>query len=133
MFASLIFRLPAPLRRALAYAKAFALLEDPPPALARRRPERPRRAVAAAPTPAPATSPGCLADRRRHPLLRHASGPLAHALHACGTAAPRVRRGGAVARPKQLCRTPTNGRPATPPSTRYDDRRAAAAGGFLHR
>ena len=68
MFASLIFRLPAPLRRALAYAKAFAFLEDPPPALPRRHPERLRplaaTATPGAPRPAPPTGAAALPARR---------------------------------------------------------------------
>ncbi len=142
MFASLISRLPAPLRRALAYAKAFAFLEEPPAALPRRRSERP---VPALPTgacagPSPrhagiATQPlaACPTDRRRRaPGVRPAA-TLTAQLRSCGAgSAPQARRAGAVSRPKQLCRTPTSGRAVTT-SAASDDRRAAVAGGFLHR
>ena len=131
MFASLISRLPSPLRRALAHAKAFAFLEDPPPALPRRHPER-FRPLADTTTP-DATAP-CPADRRRRAPGARPAVTLTPKLHACGKASARhARRSGAVARPNQLCRTPTNGRPVTTPSTAREDRRAAVAGAFLHR
>jgi hypothetical protein len=140
MFASLIFRLPAPLRRALAYAKAFALLEDPPPALPRRRSEPSVRAIVTAASPASTTTSAteppavCPTDRRRRaPGVRPAF-TLTAQLRSCGAGpAPHARRAGAVSRPKQLCRTATNGRPVSTPSAATEDRRAAVAGGFLHR
>lgn len=128
MFASLISRLPAPLRRALAYAKAFAFLEEPPPALPRIRSE-PRRPVVA---PGPHPAHACPADRRRRTPGGRPAVPLTLQLRACGQHATPARRHGAVPRPKQPCRTPTNGRPATTSASR-DDRRSAIAGGFLHR
>ena len=134
MFASLISRLPAPLRRALAYAKAFAFLEDPPPALPRRLSEQPLPAVARDGSDG-ILAPACAADRRRRAVAgARPAVPLTLHLRSCGSGgAPRARRTGAVSRPKQLCRTPTNGRPVTTPATSPDDRRAAVAGGFLHR
>lgn len=132
MFASLISRLPAPLRRALAYAKAFAFLEEPPTAL----PRGAMRSVPAAARTAAAWTPtdpaaACPTDRRRRaPGVRHGA-TLTAQLRSCG-AGP-GRRAGAVPRPKQLCRTPTHGRPATMPATPTEDRRRAVAGGFLHR
>lgn len=143
MFASLISRLPAPLRRALTYAKAFAFLEEPPPALPRRRAERPVAAIPTAgcaeprATDAAVTSQplaACPTDRRRRaPGVRPAD-TLTAQLRSCGAgSAPHARRAGAVSRPKQLCRTPTKGRPVTTPSVATDDRRGAVAGGFLHR
>jgi len=131
MFDSLISRLPAPLRRALAYAKAFAFLEEPPPALSRLRSEPSVPTVAARPAIA---IPACSADRRRRAPGARPAATLTAQLRSCGTGpAPHTRRSGAVARPKQLCRTPTNGRPVTVASAVADDRRGAVAGGFLHR
>jgi hypothetical protein len=143
MFASLISRLPAPLRRALAYAKAFAFLEEPPAALPRHRSERPAAAVVtdvAPATMAPGTTTAtdapavCPTDRRRRaPGVRPAV-TLTAQLRSCGAgSSPHARRGGAVSRSKQICRTPTNGRPVTTRSTATEDRRGAVAGGFLHR
>jgi hypothetical protein len=132
MFASLISRLPAPLRRAVAYAKAFAFLEEPPTALVRARSERSRSAVPVLPAVAH-PGPACRTDRRRRAPGARPPVSLTRQLRSCGTEVPHARRSGAVARPKQLCRTPTNGRPVGPPSQVHGDRRAAVAGGFLHR
>lgn len=134
MFASLISRLPAPLRRALAYAKAFAFLEEPPPALPRRRSESPVAAVTAVAADRTAGTAACAADRRRRVPGARPAVTLTAQLRSCGTGcAPHTRRAGSVARPKQLCRTPTTARPATTPSSAREDRRAGVAGGFLHR
>lgn len=132
MFASLISRLPAPLRRALAYAKAFAFLEELPAALPRARSEQRRSALPAVPAVI-RPGPACRTDRRRRAPGGRPAVSLTRQLRSCGTEPPHARRTGAVARPKQLCRTPTNGRPVSTPSTLHGDRRAAVAGGFLHR
>lgn len=129
MFASVISRLPAPLRRALAYAKAFAFLDEPPPALPRRHSARRLPAVAAAPRPTSV----CWADRRRRSPGPGPGIPLALQLRSCGIERPHARRIGAVARPEHLCRTPTTGTPSTASTAGRESRRAAAAGGFLHR
>ena len=132
MFASLISRLPAPLRRALAYAKAFAFLEEPPAALPRARSGRPGSALPVLPAVIP-PGPACPTDRRRRAPGGRPAVPLTRQLRSCGTEPPHARRSGTVARPKQVCRTPTNGRPVSTPSMVHGDRRAAVAGGFLHR
>jgi hypothetical protein len=77
MFVKLISHLPAPLLRACAYAKAFALLEDPSmPAHTRARPYEPHRPDTATPA-LPALPPAqrkasCAEGRPRELLARRA-------------------------------------------------------------
>jgi hypothetical protein len=124
MFASVFPRLPARLRHALAYIKAFAFLEDPP-----------RAALAPLPSDAPLELPtACAGDRRRGP------GPVRGARprevdERCGTShsSAGAGRSGRPAPPAQRCATPTtSGERASAPRI-PSDRRAAVPGGFLHR
>ncbi|HVL66629.1 MAG TPA: hypothetical protein VM364_05145 [Vicinamibacterales bacterium] len=96
MFASLICRLPAALRRAAAYAKAFALLEDPPaPPRARSMPSRALRPDPPPPRQRPATI-----------LSRSVSAMPHHGRRAV------PRRSGTVAPAAQRCTTPLTMRQA---------------------
>lgn len=102
MFASVISRLGAALRRASAHARAFALLEDAPIT----RPARPSLGAAAGP------SPGCTvgnADGRR---AARSNGPSSLTAAACGGRAAGGRRAGAVAAGVQPCQVALAPRPA---------------------
>jgi len=122
MFASVFSQLPARLRRALAYVKAFAFLEDPPrtllaPASIVRRPERPA---------------ACAGDRRR------ARGALRSARpggldEPCGTSRSGIGRSGRPPAPAQRCATPTTSSRRAAAQRIPSDRRASVPGGFLHR
>jgi len=123
VFASVFSRFPARLRHALAYVKAFAFLEDPPrPGLA---------SVVRVDTPA--LSAACAGDRRRGPGVVHGARPGPGAT-SCGTVRASAGRGGRPAAPTQRCATPTtSGKRADRLAGGSKDRRAAVAGGFLHR
>ena len=132
MFAFLIVRLPAPLRRALAYAKAFVFLEEPPAALPGHRRERARPAAAAGEsTPRERGLPRAAPPSRhgRRPASRH---PDAEGALLRPRSGARARRTGAVARSKQPCRTPTHRGASVVPAADRADRRAGVSGGFLH-
>jgi hypothetical protein len=122
MFASVYSRLPARLRRALAYIKAFALLEDPPRAVV------PYVSIA---TPAGLSS-ACAGDRRRGPVAPPGGRPVV-VDERCGSTHSPAGRSGRPAAPAQRCATPTtSGKRAYAPLI-PGDRRAAVPGGFLHR
>ena len=121
MFASVFSQLRARLRRALAYVKAFAFLEDPP-----------RAALAPLPAAAPVElRAACAGDRRRGPAAVRAARPGVLEVR-CDTSRPSAGRSGRPAAPPQRCATPVSGRRD---SVRHvaGDRRASVPGGFLHR
>ena len=122
MFASVFFQLPARLRRALAYIKAFAFLEDPPSA-----------ALAALSTAAPVElSARCAGDRRRGPGAVRSAHPSALD-ERCDTSRTSAGRSGRPAAPAQRCATPTTSSPRRSAQRSPGDRRASVPGGFLHR
>ena len=126
MFASVFSQLPARLRRALAYIKAFAFLEDPPRATL-------ARISIPAPAPlAPAALPdSCAGDRRRGPgyVLGARFGV---ADEHCDSRA-NAGRSGRPASPAQRCATPTTSSARASAQRAPGDRRASVPGGFLHR
>jgi len=130
MFAFVFSQLPARLRRALALIKAFAFLEDPPPAR-QSRPSRTDIAVAPA-RPAGELSAACAGDRRRGPGAHRTPRPCS-AVERCSTAGHGAGRSGRPVAPPQRCATPTtSGKRAAAPAA-AQDRRASVPGGFLHR
>ena len=121
MFASVFSRLPAPLRRALAPIKAFAFLEDAP---------RPSLAGPCPPPPPRASLGACAGDRRRGPGARAAPArrrrrALRPPLELRPQRPAGARRRSAA--PRRRCRASARKGAAA------NDRRAAVAGGFLHR
>ena len=122
MFASVFSELPARLRRALAYVKAFAFLEDPPSA-----------ALAPVPIAAPPELPAaCAGDRRRGPDAVRTARP-GTVEERCGTSRPTAGRSGRPVAPSQRCATPTTSGQGASTQRVPSDRRAAVPGGFLHR
>ena len=121
MFASVFAQLPARLRRALAYIKAFALLEDP------------HRAARAPVTIAPLElSAACAGDRRRGPGTVRGTRPgVVDEL--CGTSRTGSGRSGRPAPPLQRCSTPTTSGERAMAQRIPGNRRASVPGGFLHR
>jgi hypothetical protein len=126
MFASVLPQLSARLRRALAYAKAFAFLEDPP-----RRALAPDIAPALAP-PLAELAAACAGDRRRGPAVTGAPRP-GSPIQRCCTARATTGRSGRPAAPAQRCATPTTSGKRTAAPRASSDRRASVPGGFLHR
>ena len=123
MFASVFSQLPARLRRALAYVKAFALLEDALPA----------RLPAAAIAQTAELTAACAGDRRRGPGALRAPRPGAVPEH-CSTAHASAGRSGRPAPPAQRCATPiASAKRAGTTGVSSKDRRASVPGGFLHR
>lgn len=122
MFAFVFSQLPARLRRALAYIKAFAFLEDPP-----------RGALAPLPTAAPLELPRtCAGDRRRGPGTARSDRPGA-VDERCAASRTSAGRSGRPAAPAQRCATPTASGQRASAHRIPSDRRAAVPGGFLHR
>ena len=122
MFASVFPELPARLRRALAYVKAFAFLEDPPrPVLAPPSITAPMQRAAA-----------CAGDRRRGPGAARTARPGVVG-ERCGTSRSSAGRSGRPAAPSQRCATPTTSGRLASVQRIPGDRRAAVPGGFLHR
>lgn len=121
MFALVFSHLPARLRRALAYVKAFAFLEDTPGVLP------------ASISPAILDLTGdCGGDRRRGPGAVRAPRPGA-VPERCSTARASAGRSGRPAPPAQRCATPIVSGKRAGKAVSSNDRRASVPGGFLHR
>ena len=122
MFAFVFSQLPARLRRAVAYIKAFAFLEDPP-----------RPALVPLPPVAPVEySAACAGDRRRGPgAVRSARPGVAD--ERCDPSVSSAGRTGRAAAPAQRCATPTTSGQRASPQRIAGNRRASVPGGFLHR